>query len=113
VAPCAGAKPGNELVAYIFIFLQDGSRDWLFRRDGIDVFGETYSRFRGAVLDGIRDVTAEFMQDPEGCLSRCASLSVSRRDASEVAYSLNGSTEGHKIVVSRIAHQGNPKVVVY
>ena len=67
-------RGGSKIIAYIFLFPQDGTRDWLHRLDGVDYFGATFRAYSGRIWLGTTDCTVEFLQNPVGFMRACSSF---------------------------------------
>lgn len=97
---------GIEIANYIFLFLQDGTRDWLHRLNGVDAYGATYAAYRGRIMMDSLDVTDEATADPDVVFSKCPSLELLPRK-NERVYVLRSDHHERRIRVER-GRDGRP-----
>lgn len=101
---------GEYIATYIFLFLQNGTRDWIHRLNDEDVYGATYAAFQGRIMIDSLDVTEEAEADIGLVLSKCPSLEPLPRK-NETVYVLRGDTFERRIRVE-YSSDGRPYRIV-
>lgn len=114
--PSAGIKvmfdAVNQNAAYVYLFMQEGTRDWLVRLNGQDKYGAIFSAWAGKIYNKKQDCTLEFMRNPKAVLASCPQLRFLRESASEVSFFLAADPLERRIHVEFSATNAVKRIIL-
>jgi hypothetical protein len=114
--PSLGMKfeHGRGMILYSFVWMR-GARDWLYRKDGTDVYGPTMEAFSGEIRLLGEDCGAYFREEPEQLLAtqRRRLFREYRREPGSVTFVLEGDPKERRLHLAYGANGQLERVVLY